>query len=489
MKPTVSDFHAIRRALASIPADVSSDAVGANVAKIRDIYAPETHAAALDPTTPIVLGSRGTGKSFWAGVLGQHDTRNEASKAFPRLGLERVDVRFGFVGLSAPNEIGPDAIDAMVPPGSGLSQAKAFWWATILRALALASGAPKANLKSFLRTASDWEVRGEVLDAFELRAQNTGRILLIVFDALDRLANEWSRRRLLTEALLEVTWELRAFRHIRAKLFFRPDQLEDDALRFVELPKLRTGAVRLKWSQIDLYGMLYSRLALSEDTEARTAIDRLLGSRGIKSANKEDIITRNWALSKSKEFQEVVMSDLAGQYMASGRYGFKKGKTYDWAFKHLADAFEEVTPRSFVGLIIAAAAFGSPQDNRAITPEGLRHGLRAASKTRVDQLHQDFSWIKGVLAPLAGLLLPQEEKKVFSAWSAARTISILLSDSKENGYILPFPPKDKPSEMDLYIALERIGVMERRKDGRLDMPDLFRVAAKLLKKGATAPLR
>jgi hypothetical protein len=35
--------------------------------------------------------------------------------------------------------------------------------------------------------------------------------------------------------------------------------------------------------------------------------------------------------------------------------------------------------------------------------------------------------------------------------------------------------------------MERIGVMMRRRDERLDMPDLFRVAAKLLKKGAMAP--
>jgi hypothetical protein len=44
------------------------------------------------------------------------------------------------------------------------------------------------------------------------------------------------------------------------------------------------------------------------------------------------------------------------------------------------------------------------------------------------------------------------------------------------------------SERDIFLALEKIGVMFSRKDGRLDMPDLFRVAAKLLKKGSTAPL-
>ena len=35
----------------------------------------------------------------------------------------------------------------------------------------------------------------------------------------------------------------------------------------------------------------------------------------------------------------------------------------------------------------------------------------------------------------------------------------------------------------LHTALSRIGVMLRRKDDRIDMPDLFRVAAKLLEKG------
>jgi hypothetical protein len=52
----------------------------------------------------------------------------------------------------------------------------------------------------------------------------------------------------------------------------------------------------------------------------------------------------------------------------------------------------------------------------------------------------------------------------------------------------PFEPGRQPHELDLYTALERIGVMLRRRDERIDMPDLFRVAAKLLKKGGTAPL-
>lgn len=482
------DFHAIRDALAAIPGDVSSDAVGANVAKLNDIYAPETHAAALDPEIPVVLGSRGTGKSFWASVLGQADTRQAAARAYPRLNLGSITVSFGFTGIGGPDGIGIDAINSCVPADAGKEQAKGFWWATILRAVSQASGETAAKLSSFLLIAADWEARDEFLGACEKRFRGEGKTLLIVYDALDRVATEWSRRRLLTEALLDVAWEMRAFRAIRIKLFFRPDQLEDDALRFVELPKLRTGAVRLLWSQVDLYGLVFSRLALAMEP-AGAAFGKLLQSRSIQVGSLDDVITRRWTLNRNREQQELIMADLAGPYMASGRWGFKKGKTYDWVFKHLTDAFREVTPRSFLGLMIAAAKYGFPPGNRVITPEGLTHGLRAASKTRVDQLHYDFAWIKGVLAPLAGILLPQEEERVFSAWKSAGTIAAVMTDAEAKKYLPPFPPKDKPTEADLYLALERIGVMERRKDGRIDMPDLFRVAAKLLKKGGTTPLR
>jgi hypothetical protein len=301
------------------------------------------------------------------------------------------------------------------------------------------------------------------------------------------VATSWPRRQLLTQALLEVTWAMRAYRSVRMKLFMRSDQIEDDALQFVELPKLRTGAVRLTWSGTDLYGLLFARLALGE---AKDAFGRLLSSLGFRVASRDQILVRQWSLGKDIAHQQELMTALAGPYMADGKYGYKKGKTYDWPLKHLSDAFDEVTPRSFLGLMIAAAKYGVAPARRVITPGGIQHGLRAASKTRVDQLHQEFPWIKGVLAPLAGLLLPQEEQQVFAVWRKARTLKDAIADANKEGYLPPVHPGQGGTvdERGLYIALERIGVMLRRKDDRIDMPDLFRVAAKLLKKGGTAPL-
>src|SRR5260370_10434468 len=132
-KLSSSDFQNIRAGMASLPADVSSDAVGSAVPKLDDIFAPQNHAAALDPTTPIVVGARGTGKSFWSGVLGQDDTRNAAATAYPNLRLDRTSVELGFTGIGGFKGTTKDTIDKYVV-GDERSNALIFWWATILRA-------------------------------------------------------------------------------------------------------------------------------------------------------------------------------------------------------------------------------------------------------------------------------------------------------------------------------------------------------------------
>lgn len=65
------DFSRLRVALRDLPSD--HDADGDHAPSPQEIFAPEQHANALDPYSTIVVGARGTGKSFWAGVL-NHDT-------------------------------------------------------------------------------------------------------------------------------------------------------------------------------------------------------------------------------------------------------------------------------------------------------------------------------------------------------------------------------------------------------------------------------
>jgi hypothetical protein len=480
-----AEFQAVRTAIASLPADVSSDAHGTQAPQLNEIFAPEAHAAALDPAAAIVQGSRGTGKSFWAGVLADDAMRAAAATAYPRLGLERLRVQFGFTGLAGPEGIDKAKLDACVPSGDTPDNSVTFWWATVLRAVMRESEDAPETLRNLMATAANIEQREALISRHAAALASRGQTLLIVYDALDTVAVSWPRRRALTLALFEVVWAMRAWRPIRIKLFLRPDQLDDEGLRFVELPKLRTGAVRLTWTGTDLYGLLFARLAQGNASEE---FSRLLANRGLPTPAPADILSRRWALVSSESSQRMAMSLLCGQHMAEGPHGFKKGKTYDWPLKHLADAFHEVTPRSFLALCIGGAKHGTPPVDRAVTPDGIKHGLRLASQTRVDQLHQEFGWIKGVLAPLAGVLLPKNEDEVFEVWRRAGTVATAREDATRHGYLPPFPDHSRAGETDLYLALERIGVMFRRSDGRLDMPDLFRVAARLLKKGGTAPV-
>lgn len=480
-------YQLVRASIASIPADVSHDAVGSQVPRVEEMYAPETHAAALDPSIPIVIGSRGAGKSFWSGVLGQQATKDAAALAYPRLRLGRVKVAFGYTGFAGGEAISPAVLDQLLGDHPSPNIAIAIWWGAILRACAKHCNSEVLDIAEAIRIASDPLMREQRLEEFEQQFSSSDTVILIVFDALDTIANSWPRRRLLTEALLNVVWSLRAYRTIKSKLFLRPDQIDDDALRFVELPKLRTGAVRLSWSGADLYGMLYGRLALTTDHEYREAFGDVLKSLKIgRATTQADLLSRKWTLSHNVVEQTKVMDAIAGPFMADGPYGYKKGKTYSWPLSHLADAFDEVTPRSFLGLLIAASKFGAPPIDRAISPEGIRQGLRSASKTRVDQLHQEFPWIKGVLAPLAGILLPQPAREVFKVWKSAKTVTRVEDDAKTHKYLPPFTARG--TEEDLLDAMKRIGVMYSRKDDRIDMPDLYRVAANLLKKGGTAPL-
>lgn len=484
MMPT--DFLAIRRNLASLPSD--HDASGQNRPKVDEIFTPEQHANALDPNTPVVVGARGTGKSFWAGVLEQADTRAVASKAYPNLGLDRLIVQAGYTGFDG--DVTPRTIDARVPNGKEPETASDFWLAVIMRATksALNPNDERSTISELMVKYADPEDWSTEIKTLDERLTRSGKTLLITFDALDTISREWKRSSLLLDALFEVIWSLRARRSIRAKIFIRPEQLNDESLRFVELPKLRSGRVELEWSQVELYGLLFWRLsAVSGDD--RQSFNNFTAQIG--SAIPADFFENphRWPLIVDPEVQRDAMILMAGKYMGSNK---RKGGTYDWPYKHLADAKGKVTPRSFIKLFVEAAKFRQAPTDQVISADGIRHGLREASKVRVDQLGIEYQWVKRALAPLAGLTVPCTLDAIAERWTATNTIKLIMeaAQNPDTGFLPPFPPRSKGDHDELLAtAMERIGLFSSRADNRIDIPDLFRVAALMLKRGGTTPIQ
>jgi hypothetical protein len=338
------------------------------------------------------------------------------------------------------------------------------------------------SLMSQYADPEEWERACEEADD---RLTESEGLLLVVFDALDSLSENWVRLRDLIDALLEVSWSLRGYKSVRVKLFLRPDQLRDLNLRFVELPKLIAGAATLTWSPTSLYGMFFSRLGNMSSGASKQAFDELLTDVDVSPVPSSLARIRRWELATSRFVQARLFTRMAGSFMGRSN---KKGRTYDWPINHLADGHGEVTPRSFMSLMIAAARAPYTTPSQVLTAQAIKSGLREASKVRVNQLELEFPWIKRVLAPLARLQVPCTMADLSSRWNATETFEAINARANAGDFLPPVvnAEEDHP-ERALVERLVRIGVLVTRADGRYDMPDLFRVAARLLKKGGVSP--
>ena len=490
MSYSPEDIRALRAEVAQFNPSASTAVAGEDRAKIEEIFAPVSHGKALDPATTLVLGARGAGKSFWASVMLNDDTRMLADQLYPRLRLGSLIVRVGYGGVGGQG-VTKAIVDKLALDARG---AEDFWRAVIVKEARLAAGLSVPNkLSDVLHQLSDPEDWQDAMTEADEAIVSGGKRVLVVFDALDTLSGDWERLRELVDGLMRVVWELRGLASIRAKLFMRPDQLEELSLKFVELSKMRSGAAKIEWRGRDLFGMMYARLAFGSPT-ARKAFFELLGHVSLPQAPSGIEGLQDWALTRDEAMQRVLFDQLAGPYMGAGP---RKGRTYDWPFNHLADGHDEVTPRSFLILMQRAAAStrDSDKETRVLSSDAIRDGLREASRVRIDQLSSEYPWIARVLLPLAGMRVPAVPDAFWARWKESGTVDAATKLAERASALPPIPsasdlPRGKYSrEAALGDRLAAMGVLISRIDGRFDMPDLFRVGAALLKKGGVAPGR
>ncbi|HTD06780.1 hypothetical protein [Undibacterium sp.] len=456
--------------------------------RINEIYAPAGHEAALDPDRPVVVGGRGVGKSFWAGSLLDGDTRKFISSQYPRLKLSECDVFLGFGGV--------DTIDGGPPSAEVLSdlitkdrfKPEIIWRAVVLHCLRAHIDIKLPTLwrgkKGLVNWANEDSERLQlILRSADQRLVEKKRKVVIVFDALDRLGDDWVRIRDLSKAIMRVALALRSYRAIKPKIFIRIDQAEDPSLiDFPDASKLMGGRVDLVWERFDLYGLLFSHLVNEENT--KKPFRKLLKAKFDLSfpPSKQAILPSEFTANEAIQIR--IFDILAGEFMGSNP---RRGKTYSWVHNHLSDAFGRVSPRSFLEAL-RTAANNSSQPGRAIDPKGLQAGLQSASSLRVDQLREEFHWIRNALEPLADLRVPCIDQALFDRWQEAKTIEAIKKAAKGTGYLAPVEfDNDDNLLVSLLDAMKRIGVAERRTDGRINVPDIYRVAAKLLKRGGVKP--
>jgi hypothetical protein len=83
-----------RIAFLNLPQESSH--IATNAPRWAEVFTPNDHQGALDPNRSVVVGDRGTGKSFWSSVLINQDIRNLVAKQYPRLRLDKIEGKLAF---------------------------------------------------------------------------------------------------------------------------------------------------------------------------------------------------------------------------------------------------------------------------------------------------------------------------------------------------------------------------------------------------------
>ncbi|NMO53022.1 hypothetical protein HH310_17720 [Actinoplanes sp. TBRC 11911] len=451
---------------------------------LHTLFTPDSHRAALYVDSTVVRGGRGVGKTFWYQSLLDPTLREVAAHEYGIERLNHLNVSAGY---------GASVKPALYPGTSVLGQltdtnVRPFdiWYAVLLSAL----GQPELHQLLEWRDRVAW-VRANpgaaerTVQQADERAQNQGTTHLILFDALEHLHRARAQADRLVSGILELALAMRlGTRNIRCKVFIRPDMFDGALLHFPDASKLTANAASLSWSRASLYGLLFHYMGNSSSSEA-DSFRRITEGWNADADGRRHLLPS--VLSGDEVFQEQQFSLIAGPYMGAN---YRKGNTYTWLPNHLMDGVEQVSPRSFLSALGKAVSETREKyagHDHAIHHEGIRRGVQTASETRVREIGEDLPWVRLAVRPLAGRQVPIDEETVVDLWREVELAEALRKDAER--YVTADDTQVRtgprhPDDAKLLIGeLIALGVMRRRRDSRIDLPDVYRIAFNVGRKG------
>lgn len=171
---------------------------------------------------------------------------------------------------------------------------------------------------------------------------------------------------------------------------------------FPDASKITANRAELRWSRTDLYGLLYQRLGNAPESGAAFR-QRCREMRSGDWIDAGAIWRLPAALSEDDGLQRVVFHEVAGDWMGTDR---RRGFPYTWLPNHLADAADQVSPRSLLAAVRKAAEESAAHgDKHSLHCEAIKRGVQEASRIRVAELKDDFPWVPALMEPLSGLVI------------------------------------------------------------------------------------
>ena len=479
-------FDDLREAFLALPEGTSHG----ETPSLADVYLPRSHAKAMNPNNLLVTGMRGAGKTFWWSAFQNRDVRYLLARRAGRSILgEQTEVLKGF-GITPATERypGKDTLRRLLARGFD----PRIIWRTV-QAWQLAGNSHP------LRRRNSWKDRVEhvrdkpeqtdrLFEERDAEFDNQGVYCLTLFDALDRCADDWKDMYRMIRGLLQIAIEMRSYRRLRLKIFLRSDQLNENEIGdFPDASKALSSVVELSWPRHELYGLLWHYIANDENG---AALREFLEGGDWRSTNIGDqsLYDVPRILAGKEDRQREKFHQISGPWMGRDR---RRGFPYTWIPNHLADTEGRVSPRSFLAALRTAAE--DTESNRAdheypLHYESIKRGVQEASKIRVRELQEDYPWVHQVLHPLSGMVVPCSFAEIHDCWRNEGVLDRLAEDVSQNEVKLP-PLHIKQGAAGVRADLESLGIFLRMQDGRVNIPDVFRVGYGLGRRGGIRPTR
>ena len=475
------------------------------------LYLPPAHVRALRLESNLVIGDRGVGKSVWIQAL-QQSPALQGNGVLPNtLFPYPLTVLPGY-GTNADSRYpDSDTFEALLQKGF---TAYAIWRGVLCRALAeiTAQAIPVEQWEETVRWVQDQpEAVAALIQQADQFSQSADMGILFVFDALDRVSSsgQWNLVDQAIRDLLRLVLQLKGTKRLHAKVFLRTDQYERGSFSGIpDVSKLQSTRVELIWSVTDLHGLLWQSLTNGKPGQARHAFREWCSEEGastrpylfdmieeqeieqtheIDRSNELHMPINRWplppSLQRDEDAQRRLFVRLAGPWMGKDR---RRGVPYIWIVNHLADGRGQTSPRSFLEAIKKAAEDSQRYSDYplALHFESLKRGVQVASEIRINELAEDHPWLKELMTPLAGLSVPCSEEAIFERWVE----EIITNPDQVFGISKSLPNSFRnQGSVGVLRYLEQLGLITFMRDGRINMPDLYRVGFRLGRKGGVKP--
>lgn len=487
------DAIAIRQALSDLPLTSAWETLAPP--KSSEIYIPERHNKALLQDVSVVEGMRGAGKSFWTAVLADDAARTLVASVanIPQLSSKLI-VKIGF-GLSLDSEDFPAAkrIESLMRQGC---TAEDIWRSVLLRYL-LKELEQAMPFDDGVDAAAHWvRLNRDEADRYLTQCDRDlverDNVLLLLFDSLDRLADDWGHIREILSAALQLGLECRTRRAIRFKFFLRPDMVEEDdeIWRFTDSSKLLHSKEELTWRSNDLFGLIL--LYLANSPSVGTAFrQEVSGQTHVAWQENNGAYPLPRDLIREQPLRRIVEA-LAGSWVGNSA---RRGFTYTWIPTHLSDAKGRLSPRSILLAFKHAAQWTAERHTNhvnALHYEGIQQGVVQASKIRINEIKEDYPWVGPLLKALEGATVPLYFFELEDKWTES-CIKASLDAAQDKQRLPPRRYSSDPNRKgDLHALVDdliELAVLYRTEDRRLNMPDIFRVGFGIKRKGGVRPPR